>query len=355
MSDRPLLKRLITLRPAVPSAQLLILGALLAFSLLPLMIPIRFPPEFWIKQLCCNLIWFALFVFNQSFIVPRLLFRNRPGLFILAAIACVLLVFQAQRWIDQLLHLSEKMNAITKDADSSHGFIGNLIVLVVTLIVLGASTISKINERLTQERQKQQLLESDKIISELSYLKSQINPHFFFNILHTIYALIETDKEKARESVYTLSHMMRYVLYDTEANKTLLEKEVGMIDDYLTLMKLRLHDNVQVIFEKPAALPRVQIAPMLFLPLIENAFKHGVSSSRPCYIYIALTVDDASIMLEVKNTLIRQKAEHTERSNGIGLVNTRRRLEIIYPEAHTFTVSEDQRTNEFSVNLTLQT
>lgn len=339
---------------AVPSTEVLVFGALVSFSLLPLMIPINFPPEFWFKQLFCNLVWYALFVFNQRILVPQLLFRSRQGLFILSVIACVIVVFLLFDWADQLLDLPGKMNRKYSHHDDNGQFIGKLIALVVTLIVLGVSTTTKVGERLSQEKLKHQILEKDKMGSELSFLKSQINPHFFFNILHTIYALIETDKDKARDSVYTLSHMMRYVLYDTDAAKTSLQKEVAMIDDYLTLMKLRLQENVQVIFEKQDFASGVQIAPMLLLPLIENAFKHGISSANPSYIYISLEADPSSIRLEVRNSLVQQKAEHTEKSNGIGLANTKRRLEILYPQAHTFTVDEDEKSQEFTVNLTLQ-
>src|SRR5580698_6267334 len=142
--------------------------------------------------------------------------------------------------------------------------------------------------------------------SELSFLKAQINPHFFFNTLNNIYALTLVNADTSRKAIHQLSRMMRYVLYDTQNSTTLLSQEVAFIKDYISLMQLRLTDVVKIDFKSPGALKDLAIAPMIFLPFIENAFKHGVSATQPSNINIAVKQNNNTIELEVVNTIIKE-------------------------------------------------
>jgi LytS/YehU family sensor histidine kinase len=132
-----------------------------------------------------------------------------------------------------------------------------------------------------------------------------------------------------------------------------LHKEVAFVEDYLKLMELRLTDKVQVIFDKPLVLHDVEVAPMLFLPFIENAFKHGISSVHPSYIYIGIAQSADSLKIEVRNSLYEDQPGNKEDSNGIGLVNTRRRLDLIYPDKYELTTFPDESQKEFQVVLKL--
>jgi two-component system, LytTR family, sensor kinase len=196
-------------------------------------------------------------------------------------------------------------------------------------------------------------MEQDKISSELSFLKAQINPHFFFNTLNNIYALTLINADTSRKAIHQLSRMMRYVLYDTQNSTTLLSQEIAFVKDYISLMQLRLTDAVKIDFTSPASLKDVAIAPMIFLPFVENAFKHGVSAIQPSSITISVTQQNSKIDLEVVNTVIKEQNNNLEAGSGIGLNNTRRRLDLLYPGKYSLLINEDTANNIYSVHLTL--
>jgi LytS/YehU family sensor histidine kinase len=231
--------------------------------------------------------------------------------------------------------------------------VGDLSIMIITMIIIGIAIIIAVTKKVQSDQLKEKSLENQRISTELSFLKSQINPHFFFNVLNTIYGLTERDTEKAKDSIYTLSHMMRYVLYDTKNDVTTLEKELLFIENYCKLMQLRLPEHVQVIFEKPAHIQNVEIAPMLLLPFVENAFKHGVSTVYPSYIYIGVLQLGKNLFIEVRNSNFAEKAGEMEESNGIGLNNTQRRLNLLYPGRHELKVDDNKTTKEFTVELKL--
>ena len=172
--------------------------------------------------------------------------------------------------------------------------------------------------------------------AELQNLKSQLNPHFLFNTLNNIYSLIGLDAARAQQSVHELSRMLRYVLYDSSRPLVPLREEMDFLRNYVELMRLRVPRQVDVQVSLPDAPPAVQVAPLLFISLVENAFKHGVSSDGPSYVHISIEEDGAHLTCRIENSLF-PKAEGQDRSgSGIGLKNLERRLELIYPGRHTF-------------------
>lgn len=146
---------------------------------------------------------------------------------------------------------------------------------------------------------------------------------------------------------------MRYLLYDTQAGITPLSKEVSFIVDYIELMKLRMNDTTRVSFEGPLIRQDMQVAPMLFLPYIENAFKHGVSNLEAAEISIVLSVEGSVLELTVTNTVFSENSELADPYGGIGLHNTKRRLDLLYPGKHQFYAGKKEETNQFIVHLTL--
>ncbi len=337
--------------------QLLVLLGLLLLLCQPLAWDIVLPPQFWIKQALIFLFWVILFFLNIRVLVPQLLFRNRIGMFVLVTLAAVTAVMVLSMIADTWLNLPELMQRAFKPFDKvkahGSGFYINPVLLLATLLVLGTSTSIKTVQKWQKDSEIKQLLEKQRISTELSFLKAQINPHFFFNTLHSIYALTMLTIETAREALHTLSRMMRYVLYDTQAGTTLLSKEIDFLQDYIDLMQLRLTDKVSITFERPSPLHDVPIAPMLFLPFVENAFKHGVSSLLASTIHIAIQQQGQKLQLEVRNTLLPEKRVVLEESSGIGLANTRRRLDLLYPEKYTLEIIEKTPENEYSIHLTL--
>jgi two-component system LytT family sensor kinase len=340
----------------LPSVHYFIIAALLVLMFFPLTWPIRLPGEFWIKQVLINLMWAGLFYANFFVFTPKLLYKHRSGAFVILVIATLFAVVFLNDWLDRSLGVPEAMENIFKNRmhkdPNNEDHSASYITIIMAMVIYGVSTVIAMSKKLQHDQLAFQATEKDKINSELSFLKSQINPHFFFNTLHTIYALTDSNTNAAKDAIYTLSHMMRYVIYDTKNDLTSLENEVKFVEDYIKLMKLRVSGDVQVIFEKQAGMKNYEVAPMLLLPFIENAFKHGISGVHPSYVYIDIRQLEDAVKIEIKNSTFEAR-EHLEESNGIGLVNTKRRLDLLYPGKHTLLVDNNPTTKEFTVSLTL--
>ncbi|MBO4826115.1 MAG: histidine kinase [Prevotella sp.] len=178
--------------------------------------------------------------------------------------------------------------------------------------------------------------------AELKNLRSQINPHFLLNTLNNIYALTAFDKEKAQEAIQELSKLLRHMLYDNQQPLVSLSQEVQFMENYVNLMKLRLPANVDVKFSAHCDSPDVPVAPLIFISLVENAFKHGVSSTEPSFIDIQLSSDDQRIVCDIENSNFPKDAQDRS-GHGIGLQQVERRLALVYPQRYQWTkgVSED--------------
>lgn len=209
--------------------------------------------------------------------------------------------------------------------------------IMLFLLSLGISSYSRLKQ-----------IEREKIQAELSYLKAQINPHFLFNTLNSIYALTVKKSEKAPESVTRLSSIMRYVIADSAHELVPLEKEIAYLTNYVQLEQLRITDKVSLGYRVSGELTGMQIAPLIFLPYIENAFKHGVSTKEHSFIDISIEVKGTELMLLVKNNKVRVRTV----SNGLGMENARMRLRLLYAGRHELRIED--REKEFSVSLKMQ-
>jgi two-component system LytT family sensor kinase len=341
------------LKKILRSVHFYIVAGLIIYTLFPLTWPFKLPDEFWVKQILMRLFWAGLFYLNLLVLTPKLLYKNRLGLYLLILVCAVVASIYVNDFLDEITGSKAafiKMFKLKPIEKNSHDFYWTMMT---ALVLLGISTIIAFYKRLKIDQAVFEATSRDKVTTELSLLKAQINPHFFFNILHTIYALAETNPPASRDAIYTLSHMMRYVIYETKNDLTDIEKEIKFIEDYITLMRLRLTENVQIIYEKQEGMRNYEIAPMLFLPFVENAFKHGISLINPSYIYIDISQSQNKLKVEVKNSLFEDKAQYLEESNGIGVVNTKRRLDLLYPEKHTLEIINDPNLKDYTVILTL--
>ncbi len=205
-------------------------------------------------------------------------------------------------------------------------------------------------------RQKTEALELQNRMerSRLQQLRSQIDPHFLFNTLNNIYSLIALSPEKAQQAVIELSKLMRYVLYDNTPRYVPLSKEVDFIHNYVELMRLRLAANTELSVKLPGDnCARVEVAPLLFISLIENAFKHGISNTQPSFVHIDLSVDDSGhVVCRIENSRF-PKGTDDKSGSGIGLDNLKKRLDILYPGRYTFIIQEDEYS--YRSELTLST
>ena len=219
-----------------------------------------------------------------------------------------------------------------------------LIVVTLSLILHNYKSIVK-NEDLKNKILQTQLQLKEQ---ELKLLKMQIHPHFLFNSLNTIYGFALKKGDEAPEMILKLSNLLDYILYQIEKPTVFLENEINHLEDYITLEKLRFHDTLQVNLIKESAVGNINIAPMMLIPFVENSFKHGAIVNGILVINILIKKIDDILLFEVENSII----EKSRNEGGIGLENIQKRLKMLYPNAHTLEIYEnDQR---FKVSLTLQ-
>ena len=219
----------------------------------------------------------------------------------------------------------------------NHNFLQFIIVLIFSLLL-------KIRERLKQT-------ETEKANAELSYLKAQINPHFLFNTLNSIYSLAILKSDKTADAVVKLAEMMRYVLNDSNSKFVLLEKELKYIANYIELQRMRLTSNVKLVYSCEGNYEDIKIAPLVLIPFIENAFKHGVNSEENSDIDIRIIITDSVLKLLIKNNCVTTN-NNTLNKSGLGIENTRQRLNLLYPQNHELKISEENKL--FIVNLSLK-
>jgi LytS/YehU family sensor histidine kinase len=192
-------------------------------------------------------------------------------------------------------------------------------------------------------------IKNEKVKMELIHLQSQVNPHFFFNMLNNLYGLVGTDANKAQELILKLSEMMRYSIYEGEKSKVTLRKEVEYLKNYVELHKMRYHKKIEIDFNSQIE-KNHQVIPLLFIILLENAFKHGVENLRQeAFVHIEISSSADEVKLSIENNFDISQAK-TE--TGIGLKNLKRRLELAYPHQHN--LSFEIKENIYKAQLTLK-
>jgi LytS/YehU family sensor histidine kinase len=184
-------------------------------------------------------------------------------------------------------------------------------------------------------------MENEKLNSELAFLKSQVNPHFLFNILNNICSLARKKSDDTENAIIKLSHIMRYMLYESKDEKVSLEKEVEYLKNYIELQRLRISDKVDINFSIDGDPESGMIEPMLLIPFVENAFKHGVSYLEESKINISLKIEKDLLIFKVENNMIRKSVDVVQLESGIGLRNVLRRLDLLYPGKHKIAIHED--------------
>lgn len=337
----------------------------LIFYIQPLSWNIEVPVQLWVKNGIIFILLVMLFYLNSIVLVPRFLLKNHQGMYLLILATAIAFVVILNSYVDYWLNLHQLLdNAVHKmkmepnhhhhNYDHHEWDFGMIAAMIgASALVLGISTSITTIMKWQHDKQIHLEQEQDRVSSELSFLKAQINPHFFFNTLNNIYALTLVNADTSRKAIHQLSRMMRYVLYDNQNSTTQLSQEIAFIKDYISLMQLRLTDKTKIEFTSPLTLADVAIAPMIFLPFVENAFKHGVSAVQDGFIDIKIDQHDSVIDLRVVNTIIKEQSGNLESGSGIGLNNTRRRLDLLYPGKHQLTINEDAVQNTYSVHLTI--
>ena len=197
-------------------------------------------------------------------------------------------------------------------------------------IFAGGSTALALARKWFTADQKLQESEAARAKAELYNLRSQINPHFLLNTLNNIYALTAIDQERAQDAIQQLSKMLRHMLYDNQESSVALSDELQFLENYISLMKIRLSANIDVTFTHNVDVPGVRIAPLIFISLIENAFKHGVSPTEQSFVHIEINATDHDINCRIENSN-HPKSNQDRSGHGIGLNQVQRRLDLAYP------------------------
>lgn len=295
--------------------------------------------------------YLVLFYFNYLFLVPRYLLKQRIYLYVFSAallVAISVLFGYAMEPLTSPLY-------ILKDTFSSLEIsplfktLTIVRILVIDLAFLIAGTTIKLYEEWVKNRIREKEIEQEKTLSELKFLKNQLNPHFLFNSLNSIFSLAQKKSPQTPEAIIALSELMRYMLYETNQPNVLVEKELNYIRRYVQLQRLRLQDSKGVKLEIKGNIGNQRIKPLILISFVENAFKHGVNEKGNSVVDIEIQVKENQLKFSCSNFL--KSTQSKSKFSGIGLKNSRTRLELLYPDAHCFEVLE--RKDSFVVNLTL--
>lgn len=283
----------------------------------------------------------SIFYFNYLILIPRYLLTKRYFRyfsFLVLAISLVAAVL--------ILVFTQSDLRIVKQAATDPVIERIIPVILINTILLWllsiiSSTLWSVHNRLKHA-------ETERLTAQIASLKSQINPHFLFNTLNNIYASTIDLAPTAADMVDKLAEMMRYTMKDTQQDLVLLEDEINYVDNFIELQKLRLDRNVKLEYQTINIIPELRIAPMLLIPFIENAFKHGVNSEQKSHIKIELSIENSELQLRVCNNKVNIQRDISERS-GLGIENTQHRLDLVYPSRHMLVIKETDR--EFMVSL----
>ena len=305
--------------------------------------------HFWIPLFFSAII----FYFNYFVLVDRFLFPKKTLQFILINSVFIVAFLFLKEYIEDnfFQDIAKKRLANTNRVEPPFKM-AIYIQLLSYLAPLFFSVALKSTKRWVKTEAERKEAINFKLKSELQHLHYQLQPHFFFNSLNNIYAMVDVSPEQAKTSIHSLSKLMRYMLYETNEELVLLSKEIDFMKKYIDLMKLRISDKTVVNYSFPSEETGIKIAPLLFISLIENAFKHGVSASKPSTIDINMTTHEKTVLFTTENDNFPKKTDDKSGS-GIGLPNIVKRLELLYSDKFNFkTILKDDR---FLVTLEIET
>lgn len=285
-----------------------------------------------------------VFYGNYCFLIPRYLFEGRIRQYLLLNVLLIVCVTAGVHfWQEYAFHAYAKVEDEGRRHMGPPKWIFIMRDFFSMILTVGLSAAIRLSGRWVQVEAARREAEKSRTEAELKNLRNQLNPHFLLNTLNNIYALIAFDTDKAQQAVQELSKLLRYVLYDNQQTYVPLGKETDFIRNYIELMRIRLSSNVQMTTQIDI-LPdsRTLIAPLIFISLIENAFKHGISPTERSFIHIHLAENETEVICEISNSN-HPKNIMDKSGSGIGLEQVNRRLEILYPGQYTWQkgISED--------------
>lgn len=277
--------------------------------------------------------------FLNYILMPRYLFSKRYGKFLLYLIYTIIVSF----YIEMVTVIGIFVLVAELNLEALHPSNTNALILIAGMYVvvfLGAGV--KLVNHYYKNQMEIQTLKKEKVEAELKFLKAQLHPHFLFNTMNNLYSLTLEKSDKASDVVLKLSELLDYVLYECNAELVLLEKEIKQLENYIELEKLRYGERLHVSFSYSKSFSKITIPPMLFMTLLENSFKHGVSKTmKNTWIQIELQQLDTRLVFKIKNSSEKSKSSTPSVSGGIGLKNLKNRLNLIYKDQYKLEINED--------------
>lgn len=306
------------------------------------------------RNVIYNLVYFPTNMFAGIIyyvLVSRLLVTKKPGRFILYSVLFLIglvlykkLVYLVVSYIDWL---PDKLVADAARFARQNRLHFSIIYMCREFLCIVALAWFIYSAKQDDQMRK---LKEQQLLTELTYLKAQLHPHFFFNTMNNIYSLALKRSADTASVVAKLSEMMRYILYEADLPKVPLQKELQFLTNYIDTEKIRQSSNNQINFDVQGIQPNTMIAPLLLLPFIENAFKHGLhEETGNGFVQIVICESDQDLMLQVNNS---KPVCANEKPKGIGLQNAIKRLHLLYPGRHVLQIKEDA--NTYQLNLSLQ-
>ena len=292
------------------------------------------------------LLLMVVFYVNYIWLTPKYFVKGKHRYFLIINTFMVfgfaLLLYY---WMDFTHEMFQTSPTPRRTPDSLDIFLIFVRDTVNFIIFATAATCIKLAQQWYWAEKALKDADAARIDAELSNLRNQINPHFLLNTLNNIYALTAFDTQKAQESIQELSKMLRHILYDYQQPRVPLQDETEFIDNYVKLMRIRLPNSVEVVSKFHVLDKQADVAPMIFISLVENAFKHGVSPTEPSFIHITIEGDRKHVICDIKNSNY-PKAEGDHSGHGIGLQQVQRRLELSYYQQYAweYGVSPDGKT-----------
>ena len=314
------------------------------------------------------LIYITFFYLNNNLLIPRLLLQRRYWIYVLE----LLVLISIASFFSGLLHQIEFERMLMSWRDqvpfeyrdfmqpNNQARIWSVRMIMgrdffIMVLVATITAVVRVVEAWNVLEMNKSEVERQRAESELQQLRSQINPHFLLNTLNNIYALIAFDGDKAQEAVQELSQLLRHVLYDNKENFTTLQKEMDFMKSYIDLMRIRLSGNVNVeTTYDMRENNQTPIAPLIFISLVENAFKHGISPTEPSYIKIFFSEKLGYVRCEIKNSNHR-KVGYDKSGSGIGLEQVQKRLDLMYPNKYTWHYGLSDDGKEYASSLEINT
>lgn len=289
-----------------------------------------------------NLFWVGLFYLNALVLIPKLLYRQRFGQFAIALTALFLL-YLGIGWMNNQIFLK------------GHHFnfrIHILFTFFIYVFMIATSTAIRMGiDRIRAERLDDEKI-NENLKTELTLLRSQVSPHFMFNVLNNMVALARKKSDLLEPSLIKLSSLMRYMLYDIDGEKVSLDKEIDYLGSYIDLQRQRVSKNVIINADFSDVDRSYEIEPMLLIPFVENAFKHGTGMVENAAINIVLKASNHELSFTVSNKFREDAAEVKDKTSGIGLTNVKRRLNLLYGKDHTLNV--EKQNDQFIIHLSLK-